>query len=116
MGQVMARSFSRRYGHWDPLVSGTPYGAGLHLGALGLAGPVSMAGNDRTYNGMDPSDPQTWVRPYNPQPGMCAQFNFDPFLNGAEPQFSTATGLASTARPKRSAIDKRRKSKRWGEP
>jgi hypothetical protein len=28
---------------------------------------------------MDPSDPTTWVRPYNPQPGMVAQLNFDPF-------------------------------------
>jgi hypothetical protein len=30
---------------------------------------------------MDPSDPVTWVRPYNPQPGMIGYLNFD----GAKP-------------------------------
>ncbi len=118
MGQVMARSYSRRYGRWDQYVSGSPAVYPLHNGALvlgGPAGPVSRGDSDLTYNGMDPSDPRTWVRPYNPQPGMAALFNFDPFLNG-EPQFNTGTGLASNARPKRNAVDRRRRSKRWGEP
>jgi hypothetical protein len=30
---------------------------------------------------MDPSDPVTWVRQYNPQPGMIGYLNFD----GAKP-------------------------------
>jgi hypothetical protein len=29
------------------------------------------------YKGMDPSDPLTYVRPWNPQPGMIAQLNYD---------------------------------------
>ena len=40
------------------------------------------------YNGMDPSDPATWPRPYDPQPGMIAQLNFD----GAARQAQTPTG------------------------
>jgi len=117
VGVVMQRAFMRRGGYWShcgvhrATWQSYPFG-----GALGLAGPVSRANGDLTYNGMDPSDPRTWVRPYNPQPGMCALFNFDPFLNGAEPQFNTATGLASNARPRRNAVDRRKRSKRWGEP
>jgi hypothetical protein len=119
MGQVMQRSFTRRYGHWDPYVSGTPAAYPLHNGALvlgGPAGPVSLGGTDRWNLGMDPSDPRTWVRPYNPRPGMMALFNFDPFLNGEPPQFNTGTGLTTNSRPKRNAVDRRKKSKRWGEP
>lgn len=44
-------------------------------GPAGLVGPVGAT--DHPYCGMDPSDPVTWVRPYNPQPGMVARFNFD---------------------------------------
>lgn len=41
-----------------------------------------------TYNGMDPSDPATYMRPWNPQPGMVARLNFD----GAARQAETPTG------------------------
>src|ERR1700724_1549379 len=114
----MRRSYTRHYGYWDPHVCGTPYGPGLHRGALvlgGPAGPVSRGDSDLTYNGMDPSDPRTWVRPYNPQPGMAALFNFDPFLNGEPSHFTTGAGLTENARPRRNAVDRGRKKKRWGE-
>ena len=44
-------------------------------GPAGLVGPVGST--DHPYVGMDPSDPVTWVRAYNPQPGMVAYLNFD---------------------------------------
>jgi hypothetical protein len=44
-------------------------------GPAGLVGPVGST--DHPYTGMDPSDPVTWVRPYNPQPGMIGWLNFD---------------------------------------
>ena len=52
----------------------------------GLAG-YTWSGPD--YKGMDPSDPLTYVRPWNPQPGMIAQLNFD----GAALQGTTPTQL-----------------------
>jgi hypothetical protein len=36
---------------------------------------------------MDPSDPSTYVRAWNPQPGMIAQLNYD----GAQMQGRTPT-------------------------
>jgi hypothetical protein len=42
----------------------------------GPVGPVPGSGG-MSYNGMDPSDPATWVRPYNPQPGMIGRLNYD---------------------------------------
>jgi hypothetical protein len=43
----------------------------------GPAGPVGPTPGGLSYNGMDPSDPTTYVRQYNPQPGMIARLNFD---------------------------------------
>jgi hypothetical protein len=89
MGMVMRRSYVRRWPYFHPHTSSTPASWCPHRGAVvlgGPAGPVSRGDTtDLSYNGMDPSDPQSWVRPYNPQPGMCALFNFDPFLSGGEP-------------------------------
>ena len=66
--------FAWVWGHGDLMRGGQ-----VHLG--GPAGPVSRGdGSDIGYNGMDPSDPGTWVRPYNPVGGMVALLNFDPFL------------------------------------
>jgi len=42
---------------------------------------VTVPGSDLPFYGMDPSDPVTYVRPYNPVPGMVARLNFD----GARP-------------------------------
>lgn len=56
-------------------------------GALVMA-PLPVGLNGQPYNGMDPSAPGTWVRPWNPQPGMVAFLNFD----GAKAQADTPTG------------------------
>jgi hypothetical protein len=56
-------------------------------GALVMA-PLPSGVNGQPYNGMDPSAPVTWVRPWNPQPGMIAKLNFD----GARMQAETPTG------------------------
>ena len=50
--------------------------------------PLPVGLNGQPYMGMDPSAPVTWVRPYNPQPGMVARLNFD----GAKAQSFTPTG------------------------
>lgn len=49
--------------------------------------PFNMSGPQ--YKGMDPSDPSTWVRPWNPQQGMIALLNYD----GAAVQDRTPTQL-----------------------
>jgi hypothetical protein len=56
-------------------------------GTLVMA-PLPAGLNGQPYNGMDPSAPATWVRPWNPQPGMVAYLNFD----GAKAQADTPTG------------------------
>jgi hypothetical protein len=62
--------------------------------------PTSLAGP--VYKGMDPSDPLTYVRAWNPQPGMIAFLNFD----GAQMQSRTPTQLqrGSQARHRRLRI------------
>jgi len=78
------RSFTRT-APWHPHVeSGSHSGQILRAGAPVLAplsGPAGLVGpvgaTDHPYHGMDPSDPVTWVRPYNPQPGMIGWLNFD---------------------------------------
>ena len=50
--------------------------------------PLPVGVNGQPWNGMDPSAPATWVRPWNPQPGMIAQLNFD----GAKQQWDTPMG------------------------
>jgi hypothetical protein len=42
-----------------------------------------------SFKGMDPSDPLTYVRPWNPQPGMIALLNYD----GAAVQGTTPTQI-----------------------
>jgi hypothetical protein len=50
---------------------------------------LAVAANASTpYAGMDPSDPTTYVRPWNPQPGMVARLNFD----GSQVQGETDMG------------------------
>jgi len=49
--------------------------------------PVGTTG-DRVFAGMDPSDPSTWIRRWNPQPGMIARLNFD----GSQVQGRTEMG------------------------
>jgi hypothetical protein len=121
MGMVMRRSFFRNSHpfHQQPWATGhcghpLAGGALTLAGRVGLAGPVSRTDSDLTYNGMDPSDPRTWVRPYNPQPGMCALFNFDPFVGGNQSQYRTGAGLVDSGRPQTMAVDRAPRRKRWG--
>lgn len=64
-----------------PLPRAALYGAGglmggaVNLTARGLAGQ-SRGDTGYGYLGMDPSDPATWPRPFNPQPGMIGYLNF----------------------------------------
>lgn len=84
---IRCRDFSRSHGTFHPHVSVVPAvplirGGAVRLVELGQpAGPVSSATGDLTYNGMDPSDPTTYVRPYSPRPGMIDYLNFDPFAS-----------------------------------
>jgi hypothetical protein len=81
--QVITRPFAQTYHRWHPHATGHPIGL-LRGGAVafsrgsGPAGPVGPVGTtDRPYVGMDPTDRATWVRPWNPQPGMIGWLNFD---------------------------------------
>ena len=60
-----------------PLPGGTP-----------VMCPLPVGQNGEPWLGMDPSAPQTWVRPWNPQPGMISYLNFD----GAKYQADTPMG------------------------
>ena len=53
-----------------------PQRGGLAGGAVLLRMPVAPGGTGYGYLGMDPSDPASWPRPFNPAPGMIS------FLNG----------------------------------
>ena len=76
-------------------------------GALVLA-PLPVGADGQPFLGMDPSAPATWVRPYNPQPGMIAQLNFD----GAKAQSYTPTG-GTWRNPMRDRQDVGRSWRRW---
>lgn len=88
----VTRPFTRhpaqwRAGHHDRVHR---EGAGMPAGGTPLISaplPNSIPGQ-LPYTGLDPSNPATWVRPYNPQPGMVARLNF----NGAAMQGNTDTG------------------------
>jgi hypothetical protein len=47
-------------------------GGALTMAPLPVTGPGGL-----WWAGMDPSDPATWVRPWNPQAGMISRLNFD---------------------------------------
>jgi hypothetical protein len=55
------------------------YSAGMRLTVANMSGPM--------FRGMDPSDPTTFTRPWNPAPGMIEFLNFD----GASMQAHTPT-------------------------
>jgi hypothetical protein len=59
--------------------------------------PVTVPGQDVPYAGMDPSNPATWVRPWNPQPGMIGRLNFD----GAQLQARQPAGGVQRGRQQR---------------
>lgn len=57
-------------------------------GALALAPLPVLGPGGRPFAGMDPSDPVTFTRPWNPAPGMIGYLNFD----GAQAQAQTDMG------------------------
>jgi len=62
--------------------------------------PMNMSGP--MYAGMDPSDPLTYVRQWNPTPGMVGRLNFDgAALQGRTPR---QVQRGSQRRPKRLRI------------
>ena len=91
MTRVMSsttRPFYRDWHHWHPMAVITPGfpGRPCQPGALTLNSlPVGLT---EPFNGMDPSDSSTWVRQYNPQPGMVGRLNYD----GAKIQGETEMG------------------------
>jgi hypothetical protein len=68
--------------------------------------------NSTPWCGMDPSDPNTWVRPWRPQPGMIGYLNFD----GAQIQGDTDMGglWSRPAKRKRLASIRPRKRRNRG--
>ena len=84
------RPFPPTYGRFDPVPAVTPAFRGRPCGPGGGLVMVPFPGgpNGQPYLGMDPSAPVTYVRPWNPQPGMIARLNFD----GAKYQADTPMG------------------------
>jgi hypothetical protein len=72
-----------------------PGGATVVTGPL----PVTLPGTDMPFAGMDPSNPLTYVRPWNPQPGMIGYLNYD----GAQAQARQPTGGLQRGRQQRRA-------------
>jgi hypothetical protein len=90
----MTRPTPPTYAKWHAVNSEVGWQRPLPGGAVALvplgqpAGVVSQPGSDHPFQGMDPSDPKTYVRPYRPAPGMIAYLNFD----GAQPNVTQTTG------------------------
>lgn len=84
------RPFVRNWPTHHPITHVTP-GAARPVGQGQLRVALAWSpqpSNGRPYTGMDPSDPSTWSRPWNPQPGMIGYLNFD----GAARQDQTPMG------------------------
>jgi len=78
----------------------TPGCPGRPVNSFGVTmapNPTNMSGPE--YKGMDPSNPVTFVRQWNPAPGMIAYLNFD----GAAMQGTTPTQVqrGPQARPRK---------------
>jgi hypothetical protein len=56
-------------------VAGRPEVARVAPAALNPAVTAAGGAGFRPYVGMDPADPGTWPRPYNPQEGMFARLH-----------------------------------------
>ena len=61
--------------------------------------PYNMSGP--VFKGMDPSNPATYVRAWNPQPGMIALLNFD----GAQAQARTPTQVQRGSQARRRKLN-----------
>jgi hypothetical protein len=111
--RLIRRPLVPMYGDESPVHRLTPgHHPGTRPGSGGAAAvtrlPVAAA-DGQPFAGMDPSNPVTWVRPWNPQPGMIAYLNFD----GAKQQAYTPTGTTGRPMPQ-SNVAQRRKSLRTG--
>ena len=69
------RDFPMTYSQSHPYVEVSPAFRGRPCEArMPVMAPLPVAGaGGQPYMGMDPSAPVTWVRPWNPQPGMVAR-------------------------------------------
>jgi hypothetical protein len=88
-------------------------GAGRPLpgGAPMITAPLPIAiPGAQPYCGMDPSNQSTWVRQYNPQPGMIGRLNYD----GAAIQGDTDMGGVWSNPAGRDAVVGARPSRRRG--
>jgi hypothetical protein len=99
---IIMRRTLHGWGRQDhPPVHITPGFPGRPVDSWGPAGTLQGAStmSGPSYKGMDPSDPATWVRQWNPAPGMISYLNFD----GASLQARTPTQLqrGPQARPRR---------------
>lgn len=103
----LMRHFQRRWSETHHPVAITSAAGRPCAGGTVVMSPLPVGVAGQTFNGMDPSDPSTYVRPWNPQPGMIAYLNFD----GAARQGRTPTG---THRGPQSNVAQRTRSQRTG--
>jgi hypothetical protein len=77
--------------------SGASYTRRTVLRSTPQTAPLNYTEAGPVFKGMDPSDPLTHVRAWNPQPGMVAQLNYD----GSQTQARTPTQIqrGSQTRP-----------------
>jgi len=73
----VTRPITRAWGHRHPVVLATPGGRPLPGGTVGITHAMTFTDAGPSYKGMDPTDPATWVRMWNPAPGMIARLNYD---------------------------------------
>ena len=89
--QVLRRPLRRNHfeAHRHPVTDFGQHGSrpACSPAAAGMV-PMDATMSGPSYKGMDPSDPGTWVRPWEPVPGMISYLNFD----GARYQDYTPTG------------------------
>jgi hypothetical protein len=71
-----------------------------YLGSAPPLAPLPWSDAGPGWKGMDPSNPMTYVRPWNPQGGMISYLNFD----GAQAQARTPTGGVQRGRNKRRRV------------
>lgn len=95
----VTRRFPRTWSEtrWEPQTTrrGRPCPDG---GARMITGPLPSAiPGQQPFAGMDPSNEATWVRQFNPQPGMIAYLNY----NGAAVQSRQPTGGLQRGRQQR---------------
>jgi hypothetical protein len=98
--RTMTRTFDGWGIHNHTPICVTPGAPGRPVNSFGVImapNPTNMSGPE--FKGMDPSNPATFVREWNPAPGMIGYLNFD----GASMQGTTPTQLhrGPQARPRK---------------